>query len=427
MVILSFVPILLFILLYGGSGIYFSWLGMPNAFYQISPTVAIIPAIAVAWLCQRGTTAQRMHRFLEGVRHPDIITMCLIFLLAGAFSAVTQTIGSVEATVNFALSLISAHFLLIGIFITAAFISLAIGTSMGTIATVAPIAMGLAQQGAFAPVIGMATVVGGAMFGDNLSLISDTTIAAVMSQEAAMKAKLRVNALVAGVASIITIAVLWWVHDGTVVVEAASYSLLLVAPYFFLILLAICGINVFVVLVASLLLAGAIGYVHHGYSFLAFNHDIVRGFASMHEIMVLSLLVGGLSGLAAKESDAITAGLAAWIAKCKGGRRLAQLMIAAIVAIADLLFANNTVAIIFSGKTARAIAQRYAIPPHYSAAWLDIFSCVMQGLIPYGAQVLLASTIAGVSPLSITPHVYYCYILGAVSVGYIVLFNKQGR
>jgi Na+/H+ antiporter NhaC len=350
--------------------------------------------------------------------------MCLIFLLAGAFSYVTSAIGSVDATVNLALSLISPQFLLIGIFITAAFISVAIGTSMGTIATIAPIAAALANQGVFSPVIGIATVVGGAMFGDNLSLISDTTIAAVLSQEANMRAKLRVNAFVAVPAALITIGILFFVHDTTSAVAIKSYSLFLVLPYLVLIGLALLGINVFVVLLSSIAFAGAIGYLHHGYSLFALSGDMVKGFASMHEIMVLSLLVGGLSGLAGTASKELTARLAHWISKTKGQQRTAQLVIAAIVSLFDLLLANNTVAIVFSGDIARDIAKRYKIPPHYSAAWLDIFSCVFQGIIPYGAQVLLASTIAGVSPLMIVPHVYYCYILAAVAVIFIVSKKK---
>lgn len=424
MILVNFLPIVLFVFIYVGSGIYFSLIGIHNAFYQISPTVAIIPAIALAWLLQRGTTQQKMRNFLDGVRHPDIITMCIIFLLAGAFSSVTHAIGSVDSTVNLALSLISPEFLLIGLFITAAFISIAIGTSLGTIATVAPIAHGLAIQGAFSPIIGMATVVGGAMFGDNLSIISDTTIAAVMSQEADMKSKLKINAIVAFFASIITITLLFFIHDNTATIGFNNYSLVLVAPYIILITLALLGINVFTVLVFSIACAGVIGYFHQGYTPFALSNDMVKGFASMHEIMLLSLMVGGLSGLAGKSTKELALHVSQWISKVGGKKKTAQLVIAAIVSVFDVLLANNTIAIVVSGEVARDIAQRYEIPPHYSAAWLDIFSCVFQGLIPYGAQVLLASSIAGISPLSIIPHVYYCYALAAVSIVYIVTKRK---
>ncbi|MFP3017808.1 MAG: Na+/H+ antiporter NhaC family protein [Candidatus Tisiphia sp.] len=206
--LIHFIPILSFILLFVGSGVYFTLLGIPNAFYQFSPITAIIPAIALAWLLHKGSLQKKMQDFLDGVRHRDIITMCIIFLLAGAFSELTKQIGSVDATVNFAISLIPSRFLLIGLFVVTAFVSTSIGTSMGAIATIAPIGFALSQQMELSAPLCVATVVGGVMFGDNLSIISDTTIASVMSQEANMKQKLKLNAKVALIASIITISLL---------------------------------------------------------------------------------------------------------------------------------------------------------------------------------------------------------------------------
>lgn len=336
------------------------------------------------------------------------------------FSTVTQSIGSVDSTVNLALRFISPQFLLVGIFIIAAFISTAIGTSMGTIATIAPIAAGLVAEGVFPASLGLATVVGGAMFGDNLSLISDTTIAAVLSQEAEMRAKLKINALVAILASIITIAILFFAHEGTAYVVVKDYSLLLVSPYLLLIFLAVMGVPVFVVLISSLTFAGTLGFFASDYGCFQFSQDIAKGFTSVYDIVLLSLLVGGLSGLAGNASKDLAHTLSAWISKT-GGVRMAQLVIAKIVSGFDILLANNTVAIIFSGEMARVIDKDHHIPPHYSAAWLSIFSCVFQGLIPYGAQLLLAASIGGVSPVSLVPHVYYCYILGIVAVAWILL------
>jgi Na+/H+ antiporter NhaC len=425
-IITIFLPVLLFVSLYVGSGIYFSLAGVNNAFYQLSPIVAIIPAIALGWVMHRGTTEERMHSFLDGVRHRDIITMVIIFLLAGAFSTVTKSIGSVDATVNFALSTIPPHLLLIGLFLTAAFISTAIGTSMATIATVAPIAAGLIDQGAFPAAIGMATVVGGAMFGDNLSVISDTTIASVMSQEANLRAKLKLNAIVAAIASIITMALLFFMHETNIAIAPREFSWFLITPYLFILILAILGVNIFVLLVMGLVFSGVLGFVSNGYSVLALGSDIVKGFVSMNEIMLLSLMVGGLSGLAGKGYKALAEQLGEWISRRGGGKRMAQLMIAKLSSIFDILLANNTIAIIVSGEMARNIAKKFHIPPHYSAAWLQIFSCVFQGIIPHGAQILLASTIAGISPLSVIPYVYYCYVLGIVSVLYILL-NKRLR
>ena len=250
--LISFLPILLFITIFVGSGVYFTLIGIENPFYQLSPLSAIMPALALGWVLYPGKTEDRMNALLDGIRHRDIIAMCLIFLLAGAFSEVTKSIGSVDATVNLALSLMPVEFLLIGIFLTSSFIATAIGTSMGTVATIGPIAAGLAAQGAFPMALGAATVVGGAMFGDNLSIISDTTIASVMSQEADTKAKLKLNAKIASIASIITIAIIFFTSENVMNIEAKSYSLILVTPYIFLIVLATIGVNVFIALLSSL-------------------------------------------------------------------------------------------------------------------------------------------------------------------------------
>lgn len=421
--VISFLPILLFVTIYVGSGVYFSIIGEDNAFYQVSPISAIVPAIILGWIIHRGKTQEKMNDFLNGVRHRDIITMCIVFLLAGAFGTVTQTIGSVDSTVNLALSFIPSEYLLVGIFLTAAFISTSIGTSMGTIATVGPIAANLTTQGAFAPEIAMATVVGGAMFGDNLSVISDTTIASVMSQEANLKEKIKLNSVIAVIAAIITITVLLLGHEVNLDITNRAYSLFLVSPYVFLIILAVCGVNVFTVLISAIIYAGFIGYFNSAYDLLAMSQDIKNGFLGMYEILLLSLMVGGLSGLAGSSTKKLAEKLAEWISR-NGSAKLAQLVMAKIVSVFDILLANNTVAIIFSGEIVRNIAIKYRIPRHYSATWIDNFSCVFQGLIPYGAQVLLASSIAGISPLMITPYVYYCFALAIVSLIFM-LFKKR--
>lgn len=425
--IISFIPILLFVFLFVGSGVYFTLTGVADAFYQLSPMVAILPPIMLGWFLHKGNTQEKMHAFLDGVRHRDIITMCTIFVLAGAFSEVTQAIGSVDATVNLALTFIPSQFLLIGIFIIAAFISTAIGTSMGTIATIAPIAAGLSLQADLSPALTIATVISGAMFGDNLSIISDTTIAAVMSQEADMKKRFKLNAKVAGIASLVTVAILFAKLGAAPQVVANEFSMLLVSPYILVMLLALMGVNVLVALVMGIIFAGCVGFVtspDHGILFL--SQKITSGFHSMNDIMLLSLMVGGLSGLAgSKFSKDTVEKLSKLIEKLNGGKKVAQLAIGVVVSIFDILLANNVIAIIFCGEIAKDIAKKYNIPPHYSASWLDIFSCVFQGIIPYGAQILLASTIAKVSPLEIVPHVYYCYALAASAIFYIC-FAKQG-
>lgn len=295
--LINFAPILLFVFVYLGTSLYFTFHGVANAFYQLSPAVAIVPALIMAWLLHKGSTESRLKSFLDGVSHRDIIMMCMIFLFAGAFSVVTKSIGSVDATVSLVLSFVDVRFLLVGVFVAAAFISTAIGTSMGAIATIAPVALGLAQQHAFGIEIGMATVVAGAMFGDNLSLVSDTTIAAVMSQEADFGKKLRLNAFVAMIASVITIVFLFQPVGSAITVQIAYASPLLIAPYLLLIILALCSINVLCALVTSIAAAGFIGWIVSGYSLLSLSKDIAQGFSSMYDIMILSLFVGGLSGL----------------------------------------------------------------------------------------------------------------------------------
>lgn len=415
-----FSPIFLFLILFVGSGTYFTCQNIDMAFYQISPTVAIIPAIVLAFCLLSGKAQERLNSFLDGLRHRDIVTMCLIFLLAGAFNTVTKSIGCVEATVNLVLSLIPSEFVLVGVFLTAAFISTAIGTSMGTIATMGPIAVGIANHGAIPIDLGIATVIGGAMFGDSLSPVGDTTIAAVLSQQADFRKKLILNAIVACIAAILMIALLWRIHTPTTNPIITDYNLIMIIPYVLLVVLAFAGFNVFQVLISGLIIAGMIGFWQIGYSIVDFAKDINKGFESMHEIFLLSLFVGGLANML-KDLGAMN-----FITNCISKahhltKRSAQLVIGALVSVFDILIANNTVAIIFSGEMAKTIAHKYRIPNHYTAAWLDIFSCAFQGILPYGAQILLASTLAGVSPLLIAGQVYYCYILGAVTVLYILL------
>lgn len=418
-----FIPILLFVVLFVGCGIYFTILGIPNAFYQISPISAILPAIALAWLLHRGNTKEKMHDLLDGIRHRDIITMCIIFLLAGAFSEVTKEIGAIESTVNFALKYIPSHFLLIGLFLVSAFVSTSIGTSMGTIATIAPIGFAISQQLNSPPDLYLATVVGGAMFGDNISIISDTTIASVLSQEANMRKKLILNAKVAGIAAVITIIILGLSASNNSDIVFRGYNFILITPYLLLLLLALFGINVFVSISISITFAGIIGLLtQETYSLIKFSQGINKGFSSMNEIMILSLMVGGLSGLSGKDFiTKLANSISSWIKDKNASSKVVQLVIAKLVSVFDILLANNTIAIIFTGEIARELSKRHKIPPHYTAAWLDIFSCVFQGIIPYGAQILLASAIAHISPLAIVPYVFYCYILGMVSIMYILL------
>lgn len=422
-IFINFIPIILFVTIFFGSGIYYSIQGIESAFYQIPPTVAIMPSIILAWLMHKeNDNKTTMSCFINGARHPDIITMCIIFLLAGALSSVTKSIGSVESTVNCALAIVPDNLLLIGVFIISAMISTAIGTSMGTIASLAALVTELSLQGAFTSELGAATLVGGAMFGDNMSIISDTTIAAVSSQKANLKEKLKLNIKIALIAAFFSICILYFNDNSNIDIIARNYSIILIIPYIFLISLSIIGINVFVVLTLSLILTGIIGIIYNNYSILQFSQDISNGFHEMSEIMILSILIGALSNLSNQNSKQTAERIFQLLPK-KTGQKIAKLVISLMVTLFDMLLANNVVAIIFSGEITKEISKKYNIKPHESAVLLDIFSCFMQGIIPYGAQILLICTIANTSPLLVIGKVYYCYILAVVTIIYI-LFKK---
>ncbi|MDR2341087.1 MAG: hypothetical protein LBD72_02035 [Puniceicoccales bacterium] len=424
MFLLHCIPWLLFVTLFVGTGAILTARGVPNAFSQLSPTVAIIPSLVVGWLMRRGSGRERLEAFADGMRHRDIMTMCVIFLLAGAFCQVTRDIGSIDSTVNFALSLIPGRFLLVGIFAVSMFISTAIGTSMGTIAAVTPIAAAIAAQANLSIPLAVGTVVGGAMFGDNLSFISDTTIAAVLSQGADLRKKTKFNSAVATVAAGFVLIFLIFAGKSPAHISVGPRSLLLVLPYFLLIALALSGVNVFSTLVSSVAFAGCVGlFSRADYTPLALSRSISAGFGSMYELVLLTLFIGGLSGLVHKDFIREVAGkLSAWAASHGNGHRSAQWIIGGVVSFFDLMFANNVVAIIFSGEIAKEIGKKNGVSPHRSATWLSTFSCVFQGIAPYTPQLLLASAIGGISPLSITPCVVYCYALGVVAVLSIFAF-----
>lgn len=424
-------PIFLFLILFIGSGLYFSFQGTPFAFYQISATVAILPAIILAIGLGVGNFSTKLNHFIEGVRDNSIITMCMIYLLAGAFTEVLKSIGGVEATVNLTLSFLPMQTTLPGIFLLSAFIATAMGTSMGTIAAMAPIALGIAQATDLSVPITMGTVVGGAMLGDNLSLISDTTIAAVQTQGGTLKEKFNLNSLIALPAMLITLSVLiiyGFNNPCQNCIQTPEFQWIVSAPYFFVLALAISGTNVFLVLTFGILSAGLIGLTFTAdYTLIHFAKSIYQGYGSMQEILILSLLIGGLSNLTKMQG-----GLSYLIKLAhrfihkfsrKRPKPIAEMAIALIVSACDICTANNTIAIILAGETTHELAKKYNLDGARTATLVDLFSCVFQGILPYSAQILLAGSIAGLSPLEIIPHVYYCYFLGAAGIAAII-FQK---
>ncbi len=421
----ALLPLGIFLVIFVGTGAALTVQGTEMAFYQLSAAVAILPAIALALCMGEGGLDQKITRFLVGVGDINIITMCMIYLLAGAFASVAKSIGGVDATVNAGLSVIPIQLVLPGLFAIAAFVSTAMGTSMGTIAAMAPIAAGIGQQTEISTALLMGTVVGGAMFGDNLSMISDTTIAATRTQGCDLSDKFKMNVRIVAPAALITLVLLGIFGASGDAIHTADWQFVRMMPYLVILGMAVAGFNVFLVLATGSVLAGTVGLiVIPGYSLMTLSKDIYAGFTGMHEILVLSMLVGGLG-----ELIRVNGGLK-WLLeringlalKVSGGnaRRSGEFCIASLVSLADVCTANNTVAIILTGNMAKEIAAETGVDPRRSASLLDIFSCIVQGVIPYAAQVLLAGSIAKISPVSVIACNWYCGVLAVISVIAIV-------
>ncbi len=413
----ALLPLGLFLAVFVGSGIYFQSIGTSFAFYQVAAPVAALPAIILSVLLSREKLSVSVERFLIGAGHSNIMAMCMIYLLAGGFSSVAKATGGVDAVVALTASVIPASFLLPGLFAVGGLISTAMGTSMGTIAALAPIAMGIAEQAGISPALTAGVVTGGAMFGDNLSIISDTTIAATRTQGCEMKDKFRVNIAVALPAAVLTIIALSFMGEGNAVTEAHSGSFILALPYVLILVMAVSGINVFVVLTTGIILAGAAGFLSMGdFTLLMFAQEIYNGFTGMQEIFILSIFIGGLGelmkqqgGLAALEG--LVSGAIRRLSKGKTGGKIAELGIGVFVFLTNLCTANNTVSILITGEVARDLAEAHGVAPKKSAGIMDIFACICQGIIPWGAQLLLVASIFEISPLDVAGKVHYCLFL----------------
>ncbi|WP_151984851.1 Na+/H+ antiporter NhaC family protein [Acinetobacter radioresistens] len=422
--VLALLPLIVFLAIFLGSGIYHSIIGTEFAFYQVKAPVAALPAIILALLIYRGQINEAIEEFLKGASHPNLILMFMVFMFAGAFASVSSTIGSVDATVQLGLSIIPPSFVLPMLFIISAFIATAMGTSMGTIAACAPIAFGFAQVTDIEVVYAIGAVVGGAMFGDNLSMISDTTIAATRSQNVELRDKFRVNVWIAVPASVITLMIYILTTHDSQTIEHTSYNLWLILPYLAVFLLAFSRLHVLVTLGTGILLSGLIGlFVQSEFNLLKLNTAIYDGFVGMFEVALLSMFLGGLSAIMQKEG-----GLQWLIERIYSVTRLfrvsreraGELGISFLVVFSNLFVANNTVAIILSGDMAREVSKEYGLDPKRVAALMDIFSCVVQGLIPYGAQLLLACSIVKLSPVELLGHIYYCWVLAIFAILFIL-------
>jgi Na+/H+ antiporter NhaC len=406
----ALVPFAVFLFLFIGSGI------ITGDFYKFPVIVAITIASAVALAMNlKETFNQKVEIFTKGAGNSNIMLMAVIFLLAGAFSEVAKGMGAVDTTVNLALTIIPQNLLMVGIFIIACFISLSMGTSMGTIVALAPIGVGISEQTDISLALSMAAVIGGAMFGDNLSFISDTTIAAVRTQGTKMKDKFKVNFLIVLPAAIITCVILGILTMGEqATITQQSFNWVKILPYICVLITALAGVNVFLVLSIGIVFAGTIGLVDGSYQFMGVIQKISDGMAGMYEISFLAILIAGMVEVIKHNRgiDYILHRVTRNIKSKKG----AEFGIAGLVGLTDLSTANNTISIIIAGPLAKNISEKYGIDPRRSASLLDVFSCCVQGLIPYGAQILVAAGVAGISPLSILPYSYYPLLIGLSGV-----------
>ena len=392
-------------------------------FYRIPISVSFVVAVIYAISLLRGYNFQeRIGLFSQGAANPDIMYMVWIFCLAGIFASSAKAMGAVDATVALTLRFVPSAYLPAGIFVAACFVSMAIGTSVGTIVALTPVVTAMATALGCDVAWLVAIVVGGAFFGDNLSFISDTTIAATQSQGCRMKDKFRTNFVLALPAALATLA-LYLFGEGTegAVAMTQSAEWFRAVPYLLVIILALVGVNVLVVLLVGIVVTDAIGLMSgDGFTMLSVFESAGEGLSSMCELILVTLFAGGLMNLvrAAGGFEFLTRALTRRIK----GRRGAEAVIALLTALTNLCTANNTIAILTMGSIARDLSQRYGVAARKSASLMDTASCVVQGIIPYGAQLLMASGLASVSPVAIIPHLYYPMALG-VMVVFAILFN----
>lgn len=417
---LALLPIIVFLILFIGVGV------VQKDFYSMPAVIGFLIALAVAFLQTRGISFnEKISIIAKGVGDDNIITMCLIFLVAGAFSGSVSAAGGVNSTVNLGLSLLPPGIAVIGLFIIGCFISISMGTSMGTIAALAPIAMGISEKTDFPIAICIGAVVSGAMFGDNLSMISDTTIAAVRTQGCDMRDKFRKNFLIVLPAAIATIAILFFMTSGAhfTVSKNLDYNIFQVIPYILVLVTALIGLNVFIVLIGGIAFSVIAGLATGAMKVSQIFTSMGKGATGMYDITVISILVACISALVKYNGGFafILENIHKHIHSYKG----AEFGVAALVGLIDCATANNTVAIVIAGPIAKEISDDYGIEPARTASLLDMFASVFQGIIPYGAQLLSAASLTGLSSFDIMPYLFYPYLMAVCGIVSIIISKKK--
>lgn len=407
-------PLIVFLCLYLITSI------LINDFYKVPITVAFMASSVYAVAITKGLSLNdRILQYSSGAANKNIMLMIWIFIMAGAFAKSAEAMGAINATVNLTLQLLPDNLLLAGIFLASCFISLSIGTSVGTIVTLVPVAAGIADKTDIGMPLITALVIGGAFFGDNLSFISDTTIAATRTQGCAMRDKFRTNFLIALPAAILVF--IYYIICGTemeTVQDTQTVKWGKVVPYIIVLGTAIAGVNVTLVLLLGILSTGIIGLLYGSFDLFGWFSAMGTGIIGMGELIIITLMAGGMLELIRFNGgiDYILYRLSKHVNSKRGG----EFCIASLVSLANICTANNTIAIITVGPLANQIAERYRIDKRRSASILDIFSCVVQGIIPYGAQMLIAAELTGLSPLSIIGYLYYPMLLGCIALLSIV-------
>lgn len=408
-------------------GLYLITCIIAQDFYAIPISAAFLLASVYAiCICKGGSLEEKISVFSKGAGDKNVLLMIWIFVLAGAFASTAKDIGAIDATVNLALKILPGKLLYAGLFLASCFISMSIGTSVGTIVALVPLAAGIAQEISFGADLASNTafitgiIVGGSFFGDNLSFISDTTIAATRSQGCSMADKFKVNLRIVGPAALVV--TILYVILGTSVnasPEAGAVNWILLIPYVLIIGLALSGLNVTAVLTIGILVNAVLGFISGSLTWSGWLVSIGSGISGMGDLIMVTMLAGGMLEVIRVNGglDYIVNGLTKRIS----GKRGAEFSIAGLVSLANLCTANNTIAIITTGQIARDIAERFGIDPRKAASIMDTFSCLVQGFIPYGAQLLMAAGLAGVSSISISGYLYYPFVMGLFAIGAIIL------
>lgn len=414
----ALLPFLVFILLYIGTAIFTGEFNMPVI------VAVLIASIVALGMNRKESFSSKLEIFCKGAGDSNIIFLALIFILAGAFAAVAEATGAVDSIVNLGISVLPANLLIVGVFVVSGFISISMGSSTGTVVALTPVAVSVAEHLGIPVALPVAAVIGGGMFGDNLSMISDTTIAAVRTQETNMKDKFKTNFFIILPAAIITMIILAFVPTGEVPIGGNyAYSLITILPYIAVLITALLGVNVLLVLIGGTVLSGIIGIFNGSFDVMGFMKISGEGIMTMEDLAMIAILISGMVEII-KHNGGIDFVLHFIMSRIKN-RRGAAFGIAGLVSTVNITTPNNTVSILITGPLAKNIADQYGIEGKKSASILDIFSCFIQGLIPYGGQLLAAAGLAAVSPAAFIPYSFYSMLLGISGIiAIMVMFRK---